>query len=347
MHLRLFLPAAPSHAGGGHAYDRQLLAGLRAEGHEAEVVPLAGTHPLPDPAAFAAAAAAWAACRAETKVLIDGLALAAFEPLADALAARGAAVLVHHPTALPPGHDEADHARLRAAEQRLLPRLPRVVATSETTARLLGDAFGVEPTRLAVLPPGFGAARRSPGSGGPACHILSIGALTPRKGHDILLHALARLFDLPWHLTLVGTPDRHPAHAAALHALATELGIAGQVTFAGVPEDTALEALWDRTDLFALATHWEANAWATMQAFRHGVPAVLTEGGAAAAAITLQNGIVVPPGEAALLSRALRRAIFDTRLRAALAEAAWETGRALPGWPEQARRLVALLPTPA
>ena len=81
--------------------------------------------------------------------------------------------------------------------------------------------------------PGTDDAPRSPGSGGPTCHILSIGTLVPRKGHDVLLRALARLFDLDWQLTIVGSPDRDPVHARSLVALAEELGIARQVRFAG------------------------------------------------------------------------------------------------------------------
>jgi glycosyltransferase involved in cell wall biosynthesis len=343
MQLRFFLPDHADRTTGGHAYDRRMVEALRRMGHDAAIVPVRGRLPLADAAACDAAAAAWRDCPSPCIRVIDGSALAAFLPLADALGATQMAGLIHHPTSLEAGFDEADHARLHATEQSILPRLARVVTTSETVAETLVDRFGVARTRIAVVGPGVDPAERSTGSGTTQCRILSVSALAPRKGHDVLLRALARLFDLDWHLTIVGTPERHAAHAAALHALAKELGIAGRVVFAGVVDDAALEALWRTSDLFALATHWESTPWAAMQALRHGVPPVIGAGGAAADGVTLKNGLVVPPGDVEQLSKALRRAIFDRDLRATMAAEAWQNGAALPDWSAQAERLVAAL----
>ena len=43
------------------------------------------------------------------------------------------------------------------------------------------------------------------------------------------------------------------------------------------------------------------------------------------------------------LSKALRRLIFDASLRRDMAAVAWEAGRTLPSWQEQAQRLAAVL----
>jgi glycosyltransferase involved in cell wall biosynthesis len=190
--------------------------------------------------------------------------------------------------------------------------------------------------------PGTAPAPRSAGSGGPGCAILSLGVITPRKGFDVLLRALARLPDLDYSLTIAGAP-RDPVHAESLVALATELGIAQRVTFAGEVVADALEALWQRADLFALATHYEGYGMAIAEALKRGLPVAVTGGGAAGALVTPESGIVCPPGDDAALARALRRVMFDVALRREMAEAAWRVGEGLPDWPVQADAFAAAL----
>jgi len=340
MRLALLVPAPFGTVSGGYVYDRRLVEGLRALGHEVAVVELAGRHPLPDAAARAAAEAALAGLPPGCVALIDGLALPAFEPLADALAAAGAIGLIHHPTALEAGLPDADRAALRAIEQALFPRLRRLVATSAHTAERLATEFGAAPTRIGVVEPGTDAAPRATGSGGPGVALLSVGTLVPRKGHDVLLRALAGLPDLDWHLTIVGEP-RDAAHAHGLAALAEALRIAQRVRFAGMLDAEALGRLYQRADIFALATYWEGYGMAAAEALAHGLPVAITAGGAIADVVPVEAGIVSPPGDVVSFTKALRRLIFDTGMRAEMAEAAWQAGQRLPRWTDRAAAFVA------
>ena len=338
MRIALLVPAPFDAVSGGYAYDRRLVEGLRAVGHAVRVVELGGRHPRPDAEAEAAARAALDGCDRDEAVVVDGLALPGFLPVLGALEDRRAVGLIHHPAAVETGVPEEMRERLRARERQIFPRLTRLVTTSRLIASRLPEEFGVDPARVAVVEPGTDPAPRAPGSGG-VCHILSVGVLVPRKGHDGLIRALGRLRDLDWRLTIVG-PERNPDHAAALRSLVAELDIVPRVRFAGDVDGAALERLYAEADIFALFSWWEGYGMAAAEAMARGLPLALSKGGALEDLLPMGGGISAAPGDSDSFSRALRRMIFDVPLRQAMAEASWQAGQRLPRWDDRAAAFV-------
>jgi glycosyltransferase involved in cell wall biosynthesis len=343
MHIAFFAPAPLDLLTGGNVYNRRMIEEWRRAGHEVTTTGIEGRHPLADDEARAAAASAWETLREDAVPVLDNLVLPSFAPFAEDFAARRAVLLDHHPTGLEPGLPAADAAALLEIEKQIVPRFHRVVAPSRTIADTLIRDFGASEARLAVIMPGTDDAERSHGSGGPGVHVLSIGSLIPRKGHDVLLRALARLFDLDWRLTIAGSPRLDPACADNLRVLAGELGIADKVRFRGELTGVPLAELWDSADLFALATRYEGFGMVVAEALRRGLPAVVGDGGAAGALLTPETGAICPVDDVAQTSKALRHLIFDAALRREMSDAAWRAGRALPGWKAQADAFAALL----
>src|SRR5208337_3756516 len=106
------------------------------------------------------ACAAWDRLPPDTKPVIDGLALPAFRGLEDAISARGSVGLIHHPVSLETGLNSTDQAVLGDVERRLLPRLSRLIVTSETTAKTIVSGFHIPADRVHVVVPGTDDAPR-------------------------------------------------------------------------------------------------------------------------------------------------------------------------------------------
>lgn len=328
---------------GGYGYDRRLIAGLEATGWRVEVTRLAATFPAPAPADLEQAEALLGGIHG-VPILVDGLAFGAFGDLAGRLQRRGPLIaLVHHPLGLETGLEPEAAARLLAAEAAALACADRVVVTSPTTARLVAGQLGVAADRVSVALPGVDPRAPARGGDGTTVELIAVGTITPRKGHDLLIEALAGLADLPWRLDIHGDRSRAPELAARLEAMIAAHGLAERVRLVGVSSAETLARAYDAADLFVLASHFEGYGMAYAEAIAHGLPVVGTTGGAIADAVPAGAGVLVPPGDVAALRTALRRLIGDAGARARLAAGARAAAAGQPRWAATAEAVAAAI----
>ena len=198
---------------GGYAYDRRMIAELKDLGWHAEVVDLGGEFPRPSAAVRAAARARLEAVPKDRCIVIDGLALGVLPDEAAALRDGKLVALVHHPLALETGLSPAQAEALRLSERAALASVRHVIVTGAATARVLAADYAVPPARISIALPGIDPVARARGSPARAragtVALLSVGALVPRKGYDVLLAALATIRICPG-----GSPSRARATAA-------------------------------------------------------------------------------------------------------------------------------------
>jgi glycosyltransferase involved in cell wall biosynthesis len=339
--VQLVVPGPLDQRTGGYIYDRRMVEGLRALGWAVDVHELAGRFPITDEVAIAAAGQAATAMPAGSLPVIDGLALSAFRDLSGRLP-RPWVALVHHPLALETGLDAGDAAALADAEQRMLAAADRVIVTSPQTRRDLA-AYDVGDARVGVVLPGTERAVLARGSGGPDIALLCIASLTPRKGHLVLLEALAGLRDLPWQLTCVGSPERDPALARAIGAAIERHGLGARVRLIGEQTEPGLRPFYDAADLFVLASHHEGYGMVLAEALARGLPIVATTAGAIRDTVPAAAGVLVPPGDPATLAAALRRVLTEPELRRDLAAGARAARERLSSWADAALAFAAEL----
>jgi phosphatidyl-myo-inositol dimannoside synthase len=230
--------------------------------------------------------------------------------------------------------------------RRVLAGAKAVFANSRATGELAQE-FGAK--RVEVLAPGTLPGgpdpTRAEGPGlrerydlGDRPLVLSVSRLVPRKGHEVLLRAVARAHERRPDLALaiVGEgPDR-----GRLERLAEELGLRGHAFLPGRLAGGALSQAFSEATLFALLSHhrpertwWEGFGIVFREAGRFGLPVVGTRAGGIPDAVEDGvNGLLVEPEDADAAAAAILRVVEDPELRGRLGAEGQRLTEAQPDW---------------
>jgi len=319
---------------GGYGYDRRAIAMLGDLGWTVEWMSLGEGFPNPDAGQLEAAGRRLSDLNDGTLVLIDGLAFGVMDAWANREAGRLKVVaLVHHPLALETGLAENRKAELNTREKAALSKTRGVIVTSQTTAAELVAHYAVPEERIVVAIPGMDPAPLAAGGGDPPL-ILSVGTLTRRKGHDVLIEALERLRNLSWTCRIVGSKSLDADIASELERQISGLGLGDRIELAGQIEDTRAE--FAKADIFALASRYEGYGMVFAEALAQGLPIVACAAGAVPDVVPENAGFLVPPDDPEAFAAALRRLLEEPETRVAMADAAAIAGARLPSWRDTA-----------
>lgn len=318
---------------GGYGYDREIVKGLRKLGWNVELLALGEGFPSPSAEALHEAQARLSALEDGALVLIDGLAFGVMDEWAQREAGRLKIVaLVHHPLALETGLSDDEQAPLHRSETAALAATQHVIVTSPMTAGELAKNFGVAADKITVAVPGTVKPASGSKTRNDIPHILSVGSLTRRKGHDVLIAALKKLEDLEWRTTIVGSPHLDPAVATALAQQIEAAKLSDRIILAG--EFDELGAFYTQADIFALASRYEGYGMVFAEALAYGLPIVACKAGAVPDVVPSDAGVLVPVDDIDATAAAIRTLLTDSQERARRAEAAARAGKLLPSWEE-------------
>ena len=216
-------------------------------------------------------------------------------------------------------YDFALYHRLSAPLLRRIWRQAGAVIANSRGLRAMAQRFErrvpIETIPNGVDPVAFRPPERDWGT----VRILFVGRVVYQKGLDLLLHALGRLKDEPWTLTVVGDgPQREP-----LEILATHLGIAGRIRFAGWLRGRDLIAAYHAANLFAYPSRHEGMPNAVLEAMASGLPVIATRiAGNEELVVEGETGLLVESENQQALEAALTALMADGSLRRQLGDAA-------------------------
>jgi glycosyltransferase involved in cell wall biosynthesis len=238
----------------------------------------------------------------------------------------GAAHYSHRPDAGPVGWAKYRYNR------HILQNAAGLAPWSNWARASLVDDYGVDPTRIEVIPPGVDVSAWQPAdhAGDGPMKILFVGFDFERKGGDVLLRAFEALPAGSAELRIV-TQSPVPARPG----VEVHRGLS--------PNDPALRDLFRTSDLFVLPSVFEMFGIAAVEAAAAGLPLIVTSvGGLGDLVVDGVTGFSMAPGDVDALAGHLQVLAEQPALRRKLGAAARQRAELEFDAVTNARRLVAL-----
>ena len=227
---------------------------------------------------------------------------------------------------------------------RAMRRFDAVVAVSRPLAAHLVQA-GVRPERLQLIPNAYAQgsepldralARRLLGVDDERLLIGWVGRLSPEKGPELMIRAVAALASHPVSVAVIGDGSER----SRLRSLAWELGVADRIHWHGTIPDAG--RLFPAFDLVLLSSQTEGTPMVLLEAMAAEVPIVATRVGGVEDLLTADDAFLVPPGDPASLANAVLDACHDQETAHARARTAKQRLLAhysLPPWLDRYEQL--------
>lgn len=171
--------------------------------------------------------------------------------------------------------------------------------------------------------------------------VLSVGNLIPIKGHELLLHSIAKLRSTHPALRceIIGEGPEY----GRLNALARELNISDAVNFLGLQDRASVAEAMRRCTLFVLPSRYEGLGCVYLEAMATGKPVIGCRGQGIEEIIQHgRNGLLVGPDNAEELASAISLLLQRPRMREQIGATARETILFSLTIDQQAERLLSI-----
>jgi glycosyltransferase involved in cell wall biosynthesis len=209
--------------------------------------------------------------------------------------------------------------------------------------------LGVPRAAIRVVPYGVDTSEFVPD--GPVARrsgmprLLAVAPLTDRSGLDVIVRAMAQVPRC--ELVIAGGPPRaqlseDPVHRGLVQ-LAAKLRVGDRVVFTGKVSRARMPALLRSADLLVHTALYEPFGMVPLEAMACGTPVMAAAGGSCQDAIVDgTTGVLVRPGQPALLARRIRQLLASPMLLQGYGIAAADRARARYSWDRIGRETLAV-----
>jgi glycosyltransferase involved in cell wall biosynthesis len=199
-------------------------------------------------------------------------------------------------------------------------RISNFIAISHATARENSQNYGIDSNKVKTIHSGLDLHNFSYKTPEANCtHIGLISRLTAEKKVELFIHAIAKIHpeypDIRFSIT--GDGDQKEK----LIKLANELGLAEKISFNGWCENSKIEEILHKLDIFVFTSSGEGIPWAILEAMATGRPTIASAvGGIPEIIKSGKNGFLVDKPEPMIIYEKLKELIENFELRKSFSE---------------------------
>ncbi len=236
-----------------------------------------------------------------------------------------------------------------------------VVATTPIQLDMLVDDYGLNRSRVHMIPPGYDDNRFYPVSeasrqmirqrlGFEGKVVLALGRLATNKGYDLLIDGFSvlasRVPEARLRLALGGEnlDAQEQGILDGLKKQVADLGLTDRVDFTGFIADEELPDYYRAADLFVLSSRYEPFGMTAIEAMASGTPTIVTIHGGLFRAVSYgRHALYADPFDKEDLGITMMKPFRHPRLRDRLSRMGAHKARSLFTWTGIAQQLIALV----
>lgn len=224
-------------------------------------------------------------------------------------------------------------------QMRVARQLSHIVTVSEFTKKDIAKEFSINENKFRVVHNGINNEYFYPAQNGSRPEnsiIVTNSADMPLKGLSYLLEAVAEVRKKQSvKLTVIGEPKKN----GIITKLVARLGIGDIVHFTGRIQNEEFADYYAKSTIAVVPSVYEGFGIPAVEAMACGVPLITTSGGALPEVVG-DAAMIVPPADAAALTKAITFLFNNSDQRKKLAQAGLERVNSVFSWPKAAQEVV-------
>lgn len=170
-------------------------------------------------------------------------------------------------------------------------------------------------------------------------NLLSVGAVTERKGYDYLIEALKDLKDYPFKCYIVGNIDDKRFYEQ-LNIKIKNYGLLPKIEFTDYISNEKLKDLYLSCDIFILPSRHEGYGIVLKEALNYGLPVIATNVGAVSEVVENgKTGVLVEPNNPESLAETLQNLMHKPIILAQIEENIRKKHSVIKSWLDVKREL--------